>query len=327
MKSNTSLFLFLTIFSLSFGSASALASPKNLDCRKHIAEIVCPVNPVDTDNPYATRYNRPCLPGSKKYIKVFQEHFDHSNAMIQKMYCSLEKIWVENSFLTTADASPIYDESNNLISAAIGISKVFIENPPSLDNWLSMKEEMSFGKKVIIQYKTNLSKKKYAAVHYALNHEFGHLFDYANKLNRYNEDCNLLINPEDCKPQAGSWGEISWMNGKTSLPSNNFSIGAELCFYTCHDEYMDSLKSSLLFDSLTNSGFQSTYASVNPKEDWAEAFALSLAIKEENLTWEVETLGKKFNMRAHFDSELLAKKRKFVSQFLNSKFIYPGEKN
>ena len=310
------------LFTISFTPSIIFAkenrfNPKILKtCRAHIKEALCLVDPVDYNNPFATPYNRPCLDGGAKYAAVFQKHFDQANPMIQRMYCSLEKIWIENTLTTTAYATPIYDMSDTLVSAGIGIKKDFIEQSLKMDQWLSLKEESSFGGKPgLIKYTTVQTDKKLTAITYAINHEFGHIFDYANKLNRY----------ENHKPLPGSWAEISWQDDETPLAENNMSLRSGLCFYICRDEYMNANQSAQLFNELTQTSFQSTYATVNPKEDWAEAFALTLATKEVGFQWQAETQGKKFNLTEHFYSEKLKKKRDFVAAFLKSDYIYPGE--
>jgi hypothetical protein len=77
----------LLVFSLSAFSQE--------ECRQNIADIICLVDPVDENNPFANLYNRPCLPTEAKYVSLFQRHFDHARPLIQKMYCTLEKIWIE----------------------------------------------------------------------------------------------------------------------------------------------------------------------------------------------------------------------------------------
>jgi hypothetical protein len=295
------------------------------DCRSHIADAVCLVDPVDYNNPYANQYNRPCLPGGEKYASVFEKHFDQSGPMIQKMYCSLEKIWIENILTTTAYASPIYDSSNNLVAAAIGIKKEFIEKPLSMGNWLSSKEESSFGsKRGLINYTHEQKNKKFNAIIYAINHEFGHIFDYANKINQYDEDCLMDQSPGNCIPKEKSWGAISWASAVKPLAQNTIILSSPLCFYNCQGEFVNSDQAGLLFESLIKTNFQSTYSTINPKEDWAEAFALYLATNEAGLNLKVETTGKTYNLTEHYLSQKLSEKRDFVKKFINSKYLYPG---
>jgi hypothetical protein len=291
-------------------------------CRERISEIICLVDSVDFTNPFATQYNRPCLDGGEKYQEIFHKHFDRSNKILKKMYCSLEKIWIENDLQTTAFAAPVLDESNKVVAGVIGLSRKFLDEKLSFDTWSSSKDEFSFGGGAnlnLIHYISNKTADKNFAIFYAINHEFGHLFDYANKLNQFT-DCDLAVIPEGCKPLPGSWAEISWLNFKTPLPQNQLPVYP--CFYSCGGDYLAHAQASEFYSALTKSGFPSSYATVNPKEDWAEAFALHLAVKEEDLQWNVRTEGKDFNVRAHFDSVLMAAKRKYVQNFLKSQIKY-----
>lgn len=319
-------FFFFVIFFLGNNAFADNALFSLQECRSRIAEIICIVDPVDYNNPFANQYNRPCLNGGEKFEAIFQSHFDHSNVVIQKMYCSLEKIWIENSLNTTAYASPIYDSSNNLVAAGIGMKRDFLENPLKLNIWFSQKENSSFGQSVdFFKFSTDLTDKNFNAITYAINHEFGHIFDYANKINQYDDDCQLDINPMGCKPKSGSWGELSWLNAKVAKDLNQSQLLSALCFYNCHGEFLEQNKSKLLFEALFKTNFQSTYATINPKEDWAEAFALYLATKSSGLKLKVSTNGKEYDLTEHFLSDRLKSKREFIEKFLKHPVKYPGE--
>lgn len=316
-----------------------LASKDKLNsCRNHISDVICLVDPlkhpIDYDNYDTLLFNRPCLSGGEKYVSIFQNHFDHSSKMIQKMYCSLEKIWIENNFSATAYATPIYDKYENIIAGAIGIKRDFLDSSLDIDKFLSIKEEATFGGSAnittadksigLIKYTTSQKNNKLFLISHALNHEFGHLFDYANRLNLFSPDCDQDNHPENCKPLPGSWGEISWMTNTTPLSENDFSLRDKLCFYSCRGKTIAPPDSVLLFHSLINTGFHSTYAAISPREDWAETFAYYIE-NEEGFKIKVETQGNSFNLSEHFNSDKLEAKRKFVKNFMNGNYIYPGQ--
>jgi hypothetical protein len=319
----------ILIFAFAFFSQFAFADSSAIslsECRSRIEDIICVVDPVDYNNPFANQYNRPCLDGGEKFIKIFQSHFDQSKPIIKRMYCSLEKIWIENTLSTTAYASPIYDSANNLVSAAIGVKRDFLENPLELNMWLAQKENSSFGPESdLFKYSAALADKKYKALSYAINHEFGHIFDYANHLNRYDEDCQLEINPKACVPAPGSWGEISWASATNFSQANESKLLSSLCFYNCHEEFLNPSTASPIMESLLKTNFQSTYATVNPKEDWAEVFAIYLATKDSGLKLKALTKNHEYNLTEHFLSDKLKAKRAFVEKFLNGYIKYPGE--
>lgn len=290
---------FLIAILLSFAS---FAYGENLTkCRAQIKKAICVVNPVDQENPFVSAYQRPCLEAPAKYTKLFQSHFDRSIPAIQCMYCSLEKIWIENELATTGYATPITDMQDNLVAAGVGFSRKFLDANLSLADWLSQKEEMSFGKvKNLIRYHV-AAKKKLSATDYAINHEFGHLFDYANKIS--NSNSAPFLDDEN---------------------RSEFLQKFSLCFYQCGGEFIDKNQAGPLFHELLNSNFQSTYATQSAKEDWAEVFALFVAIKYFGLTLQVQVGNEKFDLIKHFNSEKLQIKKQFVESFMSSDIHYPS---
>lgn len=277
----------LLLLSLIITSFPTYGTSSLNDCREKISDVVCLVDPVDDSNPYADRYSRPCLDGTEKYIKTFERHFDSSSQLIQRMYCSLDKIWIEKSLHTTAYAVPIKDYSNQLVAGAVGFSQKFIDADPKIESWLQEKEESSFGKNNFISYIVS-NPKKMSALHYAINHEFGHLFDYANNIQE--------IWPKD----------------------ESFTWARELCFYSCAGDYLSPTKAKDVFKSLLISPFPSTYASTGPKEDWAETFALIHAQDEKGLRLKVKIDNDIFDLAGHLESPLLKQKRDLFRQFIRS---------
>src|SRR5688500_13625 len=83
-------------------AASAPASDefqRPSDCRTHIAKIICLVDPdrVSLENnqlPDNSRM-RPCLPGSERFAPSFEAIHDQFPPFMQKMFCSLKKIYIE----------------------------------------------------------------------------------------------------------------------------------------------------------------------------------------------------------------------------------------
>ena len=69
----------------------------------------------------------------------------------------------------------------------------------------------------------------------------------------------------------------------------------------------------------------STYASKHPGEDWAESFALFLAQEQKGFRYQVAAGSQRFDLTAHFYSEKIEPKRKFITDFLNDNVKYPGD--
>lgn len=284
--------------------AAANAASGLRDCRSKISDLLCLVDPVEESNPFADRYSRPCLEGAKKYEALFTRHYDRSSPLIREMYCSLDKIWIENESLTTAYAVPIRDHSNILVAGAIGMSRKFLDEDPSLETWMTNKEASSFGGAKVFKYAVRM-KKRLSAVDYALNHEFGHIFDYANDIQE-------------------SWLPLSWESSSTTKEEYHFPLRRELCFYQCGGSYIAMDRSQELMEALTALPFVSSYATVNSKEDWAETFAIFLAVEEKGLAVKVRVNESTKDLNVHWQSERLRSKKEFFKRFKGSSIRYPG---
>ena len=296
-----------------FSNGNPKANKDLKECRLNIAKAVCWVDPA----PWGLGSSRPCLAGSEKFIAAFEGHFDRSSELIQRMYCHVDKIWVEKELDSTAYASPIYDRNHQMVGGGVGIRQEVLESPLSFGQWLSWKEETSFGGGLkstgsslnLIKYVSNKTEREFF-LDYVMNHEFGHLFDFANDVNNNSAD---------------SWTNISWYYS-TPKKKYDYPLRDRLCYYSCHGDFLDRKDAAVLFSGLLKTNFLSTYASRHPSEDWAETFAHYIAANELGLKYQVDIEGQSFDMTAHFQSPLLKEKRDYVENFIKSKILYPGEK-
>lgn len=312
---------FFTFYDLQSGfhylDTPILKNPSKLsDCRDRIQKLVCLANPVESGNP-DDGYNRPCLNGSEQYAIHFERHFDRSHELIQKMYCHLTKIFIEQNSEGTAYAGPVMDAGNKMIGALFGIRKEILGANLSFDSWLSWKEETTFGGGTIstgprmglIEYKSNKASNDFL-IDYVIAHEFGHLFDFANGLQKRN---------------PGSWADISWVNFGEAKPEFDFPLRDKICFYFCEGKFLDKKDAVTMFTDLLKTNFLSPYASRYGEEDWAESLALYLYTVNNGLKLEVTVSGQTFNLTEHFYSPLMKEKRDYIEGFLKSSYIYPGE--
>lgn len=309
------------------------------DCRSHIAQIVCLVEPADPSTPESGYLNRPCKPGGENYQSYFERHYDRSPDVIKNMYCHLGKIFVETSFQGTAYASQLVDANGKMTGGAIGIRKEVLDNPLTYPQWLSWKEETSFGGSTtvtgpslnLIHYQANINTHD-LFLDFVIAHEFGHLFDFTNRLNqladcRWEDDDHGGHLVGSCTPMAGSWTVLSWQGPGSPTPANDYPLRKETCFYFCNGHYLPEAGSTAMFSGLLGSNFVSTYAASNMSDDWAETFAYYTMIQARGFQLYVETHGNVFDLTGHFASDLLVSKRAYVTAFLQSPFLYPGEGN
>jgi hypothetical protein len=305
------------------------------DCRANIARIVCLVDPLEDPTDES---ERPCLAGSSDYAGHFERHFDRSEPVIQRMYCHLQRIWVEKQFFGTAYAAPIITESGTMVGAGIGIRREVLDVRPDLAEWISWKEETSFGgsskttdpRLGIINYRLNRTSPD-DFLDYVLSHEFGHLFDFANALNRL-DDCRWEeTSPGNWEPvgsctiPAGSWGAFSWAKLGSPRPESDYPLRSRVCFYNCPDGFLDPAEAGDLFASLIGTDFVSVYASTNFADDWAESFAQYLFHERSAFNIGVETGGRYFDLSGHYYSPKMAAKLEYIRNFLAGSPKYPGE--
>lgn len=281
-------------------------------CRARIASLICLVEPMNESEQGDDFDRRACETGGEKYAVHFEGHFDRSSPLIQVMYCHLSTIWVEKSFAGTAYAGLVQDSSGKVSGGGIGIRREVLESNLGFDDWLSWKEETSFGgspdstapRMGLLNYRSNRPTKEFF-LDYVLNHEFGHLFDFANRLNRTTECRYRETSPGQwervgtCEPLPGSWGELSWATVSKPRPENEFTGRTEICFYFCEGNFLRPDQAAGLFAGMLGTNFPSTYASRYPAEDFAEVFALKIA-HESGLALSLETNGQHFDLSAHF---------------------------
>jgi hypothetical protein len=288
--------LLLSLFTSAFAQAGA---PVNLSqCRAHIAQVICLVDIPKDASPEQLPNNYDCSPGGEKYVSFFQGHFDRSNMLIQKMYCQVDKLMVVSTL--RASATTIIGMSGT----SLGIRRELLDRPMSFDQWLSWKDETSFGGSTrtgaaslrLIKYKSNRNTPEFA-LDFLLNHEFGHILDLTTG-------------------QAPRWFPLSWRNEQRPLAAQDFQNRNGLCFYTCTGSFLRADQVTEVFQGLMSSGFASLYAASGPRDDFADSFALYIMSEEQGLQLEVETPGGKFDLTSHFNSDKLASKREFFKNLL-----------
>lgn len=307
------------------------------DCRARIAKIVCLVEPMNADEEGDDFDQRACEPGGESYAWAFEGHFDRSVPVIQKMYCHLSKIWIEKSFVGTAYAGLVRDSSGKTIGGGIGIRREVLESKLGFDDWLSWKEETSFGGSAdsnaprigVLNYVSNRPTSDFF-LDYVLNHEFGHIFDFANGLNattecRYREKApGEWERVGTCEPLPGTWGALSWRNVSEPLAGNDFAGREKICFYFCNGQFLKAAEAIDLFLGMLGTNFPSTYSSRYPSEDFAENFALKLA-HDDGLRLKLETGGHSLDLSGHFLGPKLDTKRRYVEDLIQKGPRYPGE--
>lgn len=312
-------------------SHRALQEPT--DCRAHIKTIMCllPKAPEDKKQPPQ------CLDGGAAYSEPFETLYDHFPSTLQQMFCSLKVIYVLEEFFGTAYAGQITNDKGEVVGAQMGIRKSVLDEKLDLQTWASWKEQLSFGgvkdsyahldTLPLIQTTTQSPVNDF--LYFVVAHEFGHMFDFANDLNK-TTICNANTNnkespPPPCPFPYGTWGSLTWENPETPRSDDRFPYRRGLCFYTCNGEAMTRVAVPELYSGLIGSGFISTYAASNPFDDFADSLAYYLMDKNLGTTYEIDTRqGKTYNIMAKLKSGRFEHKYKYIEKFLErTDLVYP----
>lgn len=307
------------------------------DCRARIKTVMCLVDPLPENQnpkqkPEQSPALRPCLPGGEDYAGAFEAIYDQYPESLQKMFCSLERIFVEKEFVGTAYAGLFVDEQGAKHGAVIGVRKSILETPMSLEFWASWKEQLSFGGIYdhyeltpglpFVEAKTSSTNE---FLYFVLAHEFGHIFDFANSVNQFSCPNPTSGDDENCLSMDGSWSSLSWRTSGQTNPESDFTNRSKLCFYWCADHPLSPELQDETYVGWLGTNFISLYSSSNPYDDFAESLAY-LAIHDHlQPSYVIRSgTGSLFDVVAKFESDTFAAKRTYVEQFLQrADLIYP----
>lgn len=299
------------------------------DCRARIRRAMCMVGgDVGSTEP------RPCLPGGETYAGYFEALHDHFPPALQRMFCSVREIRIERDFAGTAYAGLLRDSSGQPAGAMMGIRKSALDKGLSLEQLVSWKEQLSFGGRTdsydltpglpLVHTRTGAPVNDF--LYYVIVHEFGHLFDFANHLNRYADpNCAPASRGRECEMHPESWGALSWVTPHTPKPENEFPHRTGLCFYWCDGHPLRREVIPTLYSGLDRTSFLSAYATTQPWDDFAESLAFHLTSESLGSTYVVDTAqGPLYDLMAKLGSPVFATKRAYLRAFLERSDIrYP----
>ncbi len=308
-------------------NAAAKPGP-DADCRAHIKDVMCLAEELKDDTSPVE-----CLEGGAAYAADFETLHDNLPPAFQKMFCSLRIVYVLKKFEATAFAGLAKDADGKTIGAQMGIRKSVLDEHLDLSTWATWKEQLSFGG----NHDSYEAKPDLPAVtastkipvnlflYMVVTHEFGHMFDFGNELNKVTADCPKDDDNAVCKFEPGSWGSLSWETTQTPTEAYRFPFRPGLCFYGCRNEAMTKAAVPDLYAGLTKSGFISAYAATNPWDDFAESIAYFAMRQNLAASYSIDTKqGQTYDMISRLDAPEIQTKLQYVEQFLSrSDIVYP----
>ncbi len=270
------------------------------DCGQHISKILCEVGPTKT-MPERFTANRPCLNKPiGKYRKIIKNAFEKFPPFLQKRFCSLEKIYVEDEFFGAAWSAPV--DEKNPVSFLIGLRKKELDLNRSLAEGLAQFDSETFGPSTKIVSYSAVPSNRLTSSEFTLIHELGHTFDYEHNYNRTAKD------PEFSK----SWTAIAWLDIQEIQPNIDFQFRKSICLNNCNEKFVPTTEAMSLYSGMYAHGFLSQLSSTNAMEDFADSFAFFVA--DEILKIKIETAvnGHKFSLRQLQTAQAFVKKRDFL---------------
>lgn len=308
-----------------------LFSLNSTACRDRIRQILCLVNPQKSPGE-----TRECLPNSESFAIPLEKIHDILPSKLQKVFCSLDVIFVENEMETLAYAGIMReDPKKGILGAFLGVNKLLLQKAQDAASVLGWKEQKAFGIKaprfkqipegpsVEVQIPT-----PQAALQYLIIHEFAHILDFTNLANNFvcpsGETCDLeKWEPNEVRklvPVQKSWSALSWKNPMAPKKEFHFPLWDSLCFYGC-SKSLSVEDIEQFYRELDPTNFVTTYAAVSPYEDFAESFTFYVLNLQDSWSYDVQTSEATYSLTHKWN--MLSDKKSWIENFYNRDLRYP----
>ena len=303
------------------GEPWATRSPMRVtDCRAQIGAALCVV--ASRFEHAGSTMSRGCESDDAKYRDFFEAVYDRLPPPLQKMFCSVDTLYVEPGLESIAYAGM---RGNGTV---VGFRKSVIDEGLDLSTVLSWKEQLPFGgerddynlAKDLPNIATKSDDKPLNDLaYYVLVHEFGHLFDFANNLN------TQCFPGAACRARAGSWTAISWQTTLRPKASADFPHRSDVCYYQCGGRVLPKSAIESVYSGLHATDFVTLYAGTNVYDDLAESLAFYYLEKEGDFSFNLDTRqGSTYDLLSKVNDPVFAQKRAYLEAFLQRKDIrYP----
>ncbi len=277
------------------------------DCQRHIARIVCLVDPVEKVLSRSDLLSRPCLPEGRAYVQEMQEIYSLLPDPVNRAMCGLNRIFIEKKFWASGYA--------HQRTHSIGIQQQLFEEKQTLSTWLTWKERLSFQSPGTdnsgIDLPTIRAEAPGAAgraTYYIVAHELAHLIDLANRISDIRQ---------------GDFSRLSWTVRRRYL--RNLTLPSDWerpCFYFCRGSKIEAARLPEIYQALQKSAYINLYATRNPSEDFAETLTFYLLTQVPEFRYEL-SLGDQIitRMNSFWQPKRLQEKLSYVDLLLKRPYL------
>lgn len=304
---------------------------EDVTCRDHIAKVTCVIRTFPDDGYAAGPIN--CLGSEQKYITRLESIYDRYPRALKRMFCSLKSVYIMKDLGNTA-YSGIRIGKDGKGYAGLLINQDLLDIPINHAKWATWKEQLTFGvspnsigiKKDLPTISITSAGRNDDLLVFVVTHEFAHLFDASNDLQKFSMDCTHQSSSSKlCKALPGGWASLSWLTPKDIKPDLDFKHRTKICFYNCGDTFLTQSVIPELYETMYSKGFISLYSTVSSAEDLADAFAYYVLTKLIGVSYLLDTKqGKTYNLSEVLSKGPLRQKVEFIKTFLESPQIkYP----
>ncbi|MNJ93449.1 hypothetical protein D3C87_111310 [compost metagenome] len=304
------------------------------DCKARIRSLICPVHGAPKANQI-----RECGSNVDMYAPALEAVYETLHPQMQKMFCSLQAIIVEENNGESLAYAGAHENSDKTLSAVLGIRAQLLTQDHIFSDVFSWKEQKAFGVSAppftrlpgspLLEARFVGSQK---VLQYVIIHEFGHIFDYVNKANDFvckpGQTCPPEIgSEEDIKkliPVPGSWSALSWENPIQPATQDYFPLHANLCFYGCNGKGLTLEQMPEFYRQLNGTHFITTYAAVSCMEDFAESTTFHFLSQQNDFQLHITDPLTTYFLERKW--ETMRDKRLWIENFYSKNLKYPETK-
>ncbi|RYZ85385.1 MAG: hypothetical protein EOP04_16105 [Proteobacteria bacterium] len=258
--------IFVLVVALSRGASGDVSE---INCLEKIPQLICEVAPPLREQ---DRYvdGRPCLAvDTQFYVKQITRAFNSYPKFVQRLGCSLKRIYIEQNFFGPAWSSPV--DENLPTEILIGLRKKDLDEGADFQIFSTWFEQQTFGGSgrfvppsefPLVTIRPRKWAKEPSLI-FTLLHELAHALDYLRGYNLPKEHAEYLT----------SWTHIAWTDLDKVREEFDFPYRKSICLNGCSGDFIEPRQAHVVYREMAMAGFISQLSTTNAREDFADTFA------------------------------------------------------